>query len=307
MFDAKYRINPAYEGSEYYNKYDGLPGPEEDDINTMHRYRDAIVSLEDNSTTLERSMFGAYVLFPYHDEEQFRQHHYYKSIGLVNIGAFPFLPNATGLMEKFLDELIADSPEKAYERSTRPKGSLEYYHNKFEGMNVLIGPMSSGDQLDVALQHLFYHTPLKQITDHSLLTQLEYIAIYQSVGFYGRSGNRETGIHVYGRIVDWKVLPRDQITEIPSSRGAVHELYVKFRVESWVKREQPIVSAGKGIHKVIFTSKYMFDRVLEIAELKLESEEQLQDWREKRRIGKVKVDLDRELIDQAEVKGIRVE
>ena len=42
IFDAKYRINPAYEGTPYYDKYK-IPGPEEEDINTMHRYRDAIV------------------------------------------------------------------------------------------------------------------------------------------------------------------------------------------------------------------------------------------------------------------------
>lgn len=308
VFDAKYRINPAYEGTSYHDKYNGMPGPEEEDINTMHRYRDAIVSLEDHTTTsLERSMFGAYVMFPYHDEEQYRQHHFYKSIGLVNIGAFPFLPNATSLMEKFLDELIEDSSEKAYERSIRPSGTTEYYRNKFEGKNVLIGPMSSGKQLGVALEHRFYHTPITQISDHALLTQLEYIALYQSVNFYGRTGDRAIGIHLYGRIVDWKVIPRNQITEIASSRGAIHDLYVKFTVESWLKREKPIEPAGKGIQRVVYTSKYMFDRVLEIAELKLETEEQLQEWREKRRQGKVKVDLDREYIDHAEVKGIRVE
>ena len=43
VFDAKYRVNPALEGSDYYNTISHTPGPETDDINTMHRYRDAIV------------------------------------------------------------------------------------------------------------------------------------------------------------------------------------------------------------------------------------------------------------------------
>jgi predicted component of viral defense system (DUF524 family) len=42
IFDAKYRINPAYEGTPYFERY-RMQGPEEDDINTMHRYRDAII------------------------------------------------------------------------------------------------------------------------------------------------------------------------------------------------------------------------------------------------------------------------
>ena len=43
IFDAKYRLNPAYEGTAYLRDYK-TPGPEESDINTMHRYRDAIVT-----------------------------------------------------------------------------------------------------------------------------------------------------------------------------------------------------------------------------------------------------------------------
>ena len=41
IFDAKYRIDFA-ETSHYKRKY-GTPGPMEEDINTMHRYRDALV------------------------------------------------------------------------------------------------------------------------------------------------------------------------------------------------------------------------------------------------------------------------
>ncbi|WP_181438862.1 hypothetical protein [Paenibacillus sambharensis] len=40
----------------------------------------------------------------------------------MNVGALPLLPSATTLVEEFLDELIMDSPEKAYEWSTRPRG-----------------------------------------------------------------------------------------------------------------------------------------------------------------------------------------
>ena len=70
------------------------PGPKEDDINTM-RYRDAIV-YQNGVSPYERTMFSAYVLFPYHNEEEFRHHRFYKSIDQVNIGGLPFLPSATG-------------------------------------------------------------------------------------------------------------------------------------------------------------------------------------------------------------------
>ncbi|MFD0959957.1 DUF2357 domain-containing protein [Paenibacillus chungangensis] len=296
IFDAKYRLNPAYEDTPYRRTY-GTPGPEESDINTMHRYRDAIVYSEASGSELERSMFGAYVLFPYHDEEQFQEHKFYKSIELINVGAFPFLPNSTGLMEAFLDEIIMDSPEKAYERSTRPRGTKDYYENKLGGKNVLVGSLREVKQLDEALRDKFYHVPLANITDHKLLTQLEYVALYQSKKKF--EARREIGIHWYGRIVDWRVLRRGEITERPARPGTEEQLYVKFTIGEWIKRNKPIVPGGRGIYTLLYTSKYMFNRALEIAELKLETEEDLRKWREQRRLGPVKVKLDHDQVDLA--------
>ncbi|GAA4840902.1 restriction endonuclease-like protein [Paenibacillus vulneris] len=305
VFDAKYRLNPAYEGTLYHEKYNGLPGPEEDDINTMHRYRDAIVYQEEGSSEFQRSMFGAYVLFPYGDEEQFKKHRFYKSIELINIGAFPFLPNSTSLMEKFLDELILDSPEKAYERSTRPRGTSDYYQNKFSGKNVIIGSMRERSQLELMKQNLYYHMPLENITDHKVLTQLEYIAVYQSKALFDPG---HQGIFLYGKIIGWQVVRRGQITERPARRGMENKLYVKFSVAEWLERERPILSGGQGVRTSLYTSKYMFDRAAELAELKLETDEQLKEWREKRRQGRVKVQLDHEHVDVAKrVLGMRVE
>ncbi|MBB6637615.1 restriction endonuclease-like protein [Cohnella thailandensis] len=302
IFDAKYRLNPAYEGTPYHRDYKN-PGPEESDINTMHRYRDAIVYEDGNGRELERSMFGAYVLFPYHDEEKFREHKFYKSIELINVGAFPFLPNSTNLMEAFLDEIIMDSPEKAYERSTRPRGTKDYYRDKFSGKNMLVGSLRGPSQLEDALRYGFYHVPLKNISDHKVLTQLEYVALYQSREKFKQP--EHTGVQWYGRIVDWKVLQRKEITERPPRVGSEEKLYVKFIVEKWLKRQTPIIPGGQGIYTLLYTSKYLFDRARELAELRLEAEEDLALWREKRRLGPVIVELDHEQVDLAElVKGI---
>lgn len=103
IFDAKYRINQANEGSAYRQNY-LKPGPEEEDINTMHRYRDALVS-EDNSY-FKQIILGAYILFPYSSEKEYEEHKFYKSIGKINIGGLPFLPTSTFLVENLLDKLI---------------------------------------------------------------------------------------------------------------------------------------------------------------------------------------------------------
>jgi len=298
VFDAKYRLNPAESGTPYYSKYKGLPGPEEGDINTMHRYRDAIVHAEKDSEEFERTMFGAYVLFPYPDEEKYREHHFYKSIKAVNVGAFPFLPGSTSMLEEFLDEIILDSPENAFERAVRPKGSKEYYDNKYNGKNVLVGCMSREEQLEIALRHKFYHTPLENITNHKLLTQLEYVALYQSKKFFGKS-SEIVGVKYYGKIKDWKIVKRSEIVEIPSKHNPPDKLYVKFEIEEWEVREKLILPGGHGVRSITFTSRYIFDRAMEIAELKLENEEELLLWREARRRGRVEVKLDREHLDDA--------
>lgn len=41
-------------------------------------------------------------------------------------------------MEAFLDEIIMDSPEKAYDRSTHPQGTKDYYENKLIGKKILV-------------------------------------------------------------------------------------------------------------------------------------------------------------------------
>lgn len=296
VFDAKYRLNPADPGTDYYEKY-GLPGPEEEDINTMHRYRDAIVYQNQKTGEYERTMFGAYVLFPYADEEAYREHHFYKSIKKVNVGAFPFLPSTTQLVEEFLDELILDSPEKAYERSTRPRGTEAYYQDKLSGKNVLVGSLGSREQLHVCLHHRFYYIPLKNLVrEQHLLTNIVYVALYQSRRSFGAES---AGIHWVGKVSNWFVVKRKEIREVPVRRHNDEELYVRFIIESWEEKKPPIEPGGHGVYSHLFTSKYILDRAREIAEMKLETEEELREWREKRRMGRVKVEIDHEDVDLA--------
>ncbi|KRF39840.1 hypothetical protein [Paenibacillus sp. Soil787] len=141
-----------------------------------------------------------------------------------------------------MDEIIMDSPEKAYERTTRPRGTKEYYGNKLSGKNVLVGALREVSQLEMALKYKFYHVPLEIISDHKLLTQIEYIALYQSLKEFRSSG--EVGIHWIGKVLDWKVVKRKEIIERPARRGTEEKLYVKFTVERWLKREKPIVPGG---------------------------------------------------------------
>jgi predicted component of viral defense system (DUF524 family) len=294
VFDAKYRINPAYPDTDYHNKY-RAPGPEEDDINTMHRYRDAIVQVATEDDTYERQMFGAYVLFPYHDEERFQDHKFYKSIKKVNVGALPFLPGSTELVETFLQELIQDSPEKAFERSAPTAGAPAYYKDKFSGKNVLIGSLRDVTQWAINREHRFYHMPLANLQKQSILTQLQWIGIYFSKTLY----KQDSGIHWIGRIREWNVVKRREITELPCKPGREETLYVRFEISEWIPLQQPIAPYGNGIRTCLFTTDYMLKRAVNLAELRLESPAELTEWREKRRQGHLTIKLNHPYVDEA--------
>lgn len=110
IFDAKYRIQFD---SDYIKQYGGL-GPTTEDVNTMHRYRDAIAIPHPMKSGAWKagSVIGAVALFPYTDEAAYRSHKFFHSIKHVEIGGLPFLPGATTLVaEKINDILASQYPE----------------------------------------------------------------------------------------------------------------------------------------------------------------------------------------------------
>ena len=97
VLDTKYRL--AF-GAEYERRYGG-GGPTIDDINTMHRYRDAIVIPHPlkRGESQRGIVQSAVVLFPFKDETAYRNHRFFKSLAEVRIGGLPFLPGTAALAE----------------------------------------------------------------------------------------------------------------------------------------------------------------------------------------------------------------
>lgn len=111
IFDAKYRIQFD---KDYVRQYGG-PGPTTEDVNTMHRYRDAIAIPHPMTGDWKTgSVIGAVALFPYPDEAAYRSHKFFKSIDQVEIGGLPLLPGATSLMAEKINSILAHQyPELA--------------------------------------------------------------------------------------------------------------------------------------------------------------------------------------------------
>lgn len=96
ILDAKYRLqfDPDYVASY------GGPGPTEDDINKMHRYRDAILFQVGTET---RKAGEAAALFPLPPSVPYAElHRFHKSLEAVGIGGIPCYPNGLDLLEQYL-------------------------------------------------------------------------------------------------------------------------------------------------------------------------------------------------------------
>ncbi len=296
VFDAKYKLNPSLPGTDYYENIDHTPGPQTDDINTMHRYRDAIVYRNDASP-YERTMFGAYVLFPYQNEEEYKNHRFYKSIEQVNIGGLPFLPTATKLVTKMLDELISDSPDSAFERAILPRG----IENKLAKVDwskrdVLIGTLRNREQLTACLEHKFYHIPVSRIDEDHL--PIHYVAIYQTKALFGS----EAKIEYYGEVKSTRIVKRDDISEIPKDSD---ELYYRFDIKNWKKLDRPIVPKERGFINE-FTNMFLLRHSSQVPELLLQSEEEYRFYTELKRRTDASVINEEDPASGFEVNGSRI-
>lgn len=269
VFDAKYRINYGYDVDELGEKIfeNATPGPKDEDINVMHRYRDAIVYSEGRADEVryKREMFGAYVLFPYDDEEEYKKHKYYESIAAVNIGGLPFLPNHTKLVERLLDDLVCESPLSAEDRGTLPRNiELKLQEIDWGCSNVLIGVVKR-DQMQIQLENNFYHIPVKRV-DKDKICKIQYVALYQSEKQFGFTEGKK--IFKYGEICEIEQVRRSEITELPSTKD---EYYYLIKVKGWEDRCTPILNDTE-FNTVRYTNRKIFDYAKYGSELYLNEE-----------------------------------
>lgn len=286
IFDAKYKVemNP----DEYYP--DTKPGPKVTDINTMHRYRDAIVWNQGNLN--KKLMFGAYVLFPYPgSEEEYKEHQFYKSIDKVNIGGVPFLPGKTTIAEELLLRLVAESNISAFERSILPKG-IEARLAKVDWgkRDVLVGSLRSEEQLDIVLRDKYYYVPLGSMPSGKHL--VSYIALYQSYRLF----DKNAGILYYGEVISSDIRKRKDINTYPG-RTKPEELCVFFEINEWKKLDPRIEFEEEWVYRPRYTNLFLLKNCYKTFELfNIRSEEDYRLVSELRRIQKsIKVADSKEL------------
>lgn len=108
ILDAKYQLDAS---PAYVRRY-GSPGPPDEAINALHRYRDAV--LEPGAAVplrFKRAVVQGAALFPLAEAEvgSYGRSALWKSITTLGIGAIPALPSNTRYLEEWIHSVLARS------------------------------------------------------------------------------------------------------------------------------------------------------------------------------------------------------
>lgn len=130
LFDAKYKVK----GDERDFVQSIGDCPDEDSLNQMHRYRDAIYYANREHGGLRKEIIGGYILFPGRLDESAvlngstAKPYYIKSIEDVNIGAFPLLPKDESgiLLYNHLKNVLLDKGVETQLMESIPQKGLIY-------------------------------------------------------------------------------------------------------------------------------------------------------------------------------------
>lgn len=175
----------------------------------MHRYRDAIYCVNKDKSKLEKEVIGAYILFPGSGEiETIKKLDYYKSIEIVNIGAFPLRPNDYSnrtLLEEHLKTIIGLDIETILNDVSPQKESAYESPNPY----VLIGFVPTEDHLSCFSnnENPFYFSGEKKPTKFGF-KNLKYFAPYI----------KEKGVREYFEIINYELIPRNEIENAPKGK-----------------------------------------------------------------------------------------
>jgi hypothetical protein len=273
VFDAKYRIDYAQDDSSYKSRYHS-PGPVEEDINTMHRYRDALVVMNDGP--YERTSFGAYVLFPWGDEDVYQEHPLYKSIDQVNIGGLPFLPQATDLVEQFVERLIEKSPEEIQLKGILPRGTKEEWESSLVE-KVLVGTVSNGEDYKDFILNGYFRIAVNKL--NKSWQETKYVALYTTIGVVVQNGIGEYGM----------------VDRISTEGGTVI-----FYVKGWQQTKYLIKPVKYGIATNMMTTLTQLNEARELPELYMKNKQETALWRMLRRVSdRITLQLNNQILDEA--------
>ena len=278
LFDAKYRIKteqPKDENDDI-EYIDYVP---DDAIDQMHRYRDALILLDNSQLTPKsRPVFGAFALYPGFFDQQADENPYQNEIDEVGIGAFALLPTEKGdyWLTKFLCEKLHikkphDNLWLQHEARIAAHGMQQ---TRYTNLVFIIGlgiSRSTDYYARVEQGKLsWYHTPVSTFElkyPDFLASEIRFLAL----AYQGE-------IHRLYPVKSVKKLPRSKITfEQAGRENKSSENYYLFELAKPLRLEEPITGVpsldtqGKGFRKTMkLTTLEKLDNVKCFTELVFE-------------------------------------
>jgi hypothetical protein len=273
VIDAKYRIN--YDPR--YVKQFGSPGPPQDTIDALHRYRDAI--LEETgaegprSERYKRSVVEAAALFPYVDvHDEFHKSGFWTALERVGIGAIPFLPRETRYLEEWLRKILQQGGWSTAER-TIPYPSLEQLRvwREAEKESVLVGVLrkKAQEHLEWIKSAHCYYTALTPTQRRQLISR--WVAIYSP------ASTRSPGaVTHWARVENIETMKREAIDTPWLPQHNRDEEQVVYTLGELQQLPTPIQNRGPGgigkrFSRNRWTSRLGILRAMELRELFLET------------------------------------
>jgi uncharacterized protein len=273
VIDAKYRIN--YDPG--YVKQFGSPGPPQDTIDALHRYRDAI--LEETgaegprSERYKRSVVEAAALFPYVDvHDEFHKSGFWTALERVGIGAIPFLPRETRYLEEWLRKILQQGGWSTAER-TIPYPSLEQLRvwREAEKESVLVGVLrkKAKEHLEWIKSAHRYYTAVTPTQRRQLIAR--WVAIYSP------ASTRSSGaVTHWARVENIETMKREAIDTPWLPEHNRDEEQVVYTLGELQQLPTPIQNRGPGgtgkrFSRNRWTSRLGILRAMELRELFLET------------------------------------
>ena len=279
VMDAKYRIDAS---DRYQDRY-GSPGPPEDAINVLHRYRDAILESDtDSAGRPKHAVVQAVAAFPYREPEPgtFRESRLWKSLERLGIGAVPLLPGHTDYLREWLRQAMQRGSWALAERAIAHRAHEQMQKwRQAASEPVLIGVLrgdNPAQHLQWIIEERCYYMPLRRTQERQFVAR--WVAIYSPAPLRHPAPGAVT--HV-APVLDVQVVPRRDIHTPWQPHRDLDEPQVVYKLGEVRTLAFPIENIGpdgrgQRLSSHRWTSRLGLERAQVLSELLLETEPE---WR----------------------------
>ncbi len=273
LLDAKYRVRCDERIMQLYKS----PGPDEDAINCLHRYRDAILSFEklEHAEKPTRQIIQAAAMFPYRDSTgEFSDSRLWRSLETIGIGAIPLLPTEKRFLQRWISAVLQSSEwslaDKAIEHIVVEKRE-DWRRAASESVLVGLIPRQNFQQRITWFKESgLYYMPLR--LHHPRQFSVKQVAIYETNASGGAGA-----VTTVGEVAEIEIKKRNEILTPWESSPRENADFIVYRVSNIRAMDAPIVnSSGDSMRGERWTSRLALERAASLNELLLETEPE---WR----------------------------